>query len=38
MIRDQQKLTLLQQQKSDQLTLENQELRNIKWWQFWKRG
>lgn len=36
MIRDQQKLTLLQQQKSDQLLLENQELKNRKWWQFWK--
>ena len=31
MIRDQQKLTLLQQQKNDQLLLENR-----KWWQFWK--
>ncbi|HAQ3448947.1 hypothetical protein, partial [Enterococcus faecium] len=28
MIRDQQKLTLLQQQKNDQLLLENQELKN----------
>ncbi|EFF36928.1 MULTISPECIES: hypothetical protein [Bacteria] len=36
MIRDQQKLTLLQQQKNDQLLLENQELKNRKWWQFWK--
>ena len=36
MVRDQQKLTLLQQQKSDQLLLENQELKNRKWWQFWK--
>ena len=36
MIRDQQKLTLLQQQKHDQLLLENQELKNRKWWQFWK--
>ncbi|MCZ2061658.1 hypothetical protein GHJ68_14990, partial [Enterococcus faecium] len=35
MIRDQQKLTLLQQQKNDQLLLENQELKNRKWWQFW---
>ncbi|HCK3784061.1 TPA: hypothetical protein N0A91_002898 [Enterococcus faecium] len=35
-IRDQQKLTLLQQQKNDQLLLENQELKNRKWWQFWK--
>ncbi|MGT9666724.1 hypothetical protein, partial [Enterococcus faecium] len=34
MIRDQQKLTLLQQQKNDQLLLENQELKNRKWWQF----
>ena len=33
MIRDQQKLTLLQQQKNDQLLL---ELKNRKWWQFWK--
>ncbi|EOL03495.1 hypothetical protein, partial [Enterococcus faecium] len=32
MIRDQQKLTLLQQQKNDQLLLENQELKNRKWW------
>lgn len=30
MIRDQQKLTLLQQQKNDQLLLENQELKNRK--------
>lgn len=36
MIRNQQKLTLLQQQKTDQLLLENQELKNRKWWQFWK--
>ena len=36
MIRDQQKLTLLQQQKNEQLLLENQELKNRKWWQFWK--
>ena len=36
MIRDQQKLTLLQQQKNDQLLLENQELKNRNWWQFWK--
>lgn len=36
MVRDQQKLTLLQQQKNDQLLLENQELKNRKWWQFWK--
>ncbi|MFZ4355226.1 hypothetical protein ACOYYK_16170, partial [Enterococcus gallinarum] len=36
MILDQQKLTLLQQQKNDQLLLENQELKNRKWWQFWK--
>ncbi|GER77890.1 MULTISPECIES: hypothetical protein [Enterococcus] len=36
MIRDQQKLTMLQQQKNDQLLLENQELKNRKWWQFWK--
>ncbi|HAP5204756.1 TPA: hypothetical protein IX867_002816 [Enterococcus faecium] len=36
MIRNQQKLTLLQQQKNDQLLLENQELKNRKWWQFWK--
>lgn len=35
MIRNQQKLTLLQQQKTDQLLLENQELKNRKWWQFW---
>ena len=36
MIRDKKKLTLLQQQKNDQLLLENQELKNRKWWQFWK--
>ena len=36
MIRDQQKLTLLQQQKNDQLLLENQELKILKWWQFCK--
>jgi hypothetical protein len=36
MVRDQQKLTLLQQQKTDQLLLENQELKSRKWWQFWK--
>ncbi|XIL22143.1 hypothetical protein N8C30_14565 (plasmid) [Enterococcus faecium] len=36
MIRDQQKLTLLQQQKNDQLLLEGQKLKNRKWWQFWK--
>lgn len=35
-IRDQQKLTLLQQQKNDQLLLENSDLKNRKWWQFWK--
>ncbi len=26
----------LMQQKNDQLLLENQELKNRKWWQFWK--
>lgn len=36
MIRDQQKLTLLQQQKNNQLLIENQELKQRKWWQFWK--
>lgn len=36
MIRDQQKLALLQQQKNDQLLIENQELKKRKWWQFWK--
>jgi len=36
MIRDQQKLTLLQQQRNEQMLLENQELKNRKWWQFWK--
>ncbi|MBO0483087.1 HTH domain-containing protein [Candidatus Enterococcus courvalinii] len=35
-LRDQQKYNLLQQQKSDQLLLENQELKSRKWWQFWK--
>lgn len=35
-IRDQQKLTLLQQEKNDQLLIENTELKNRKWWQFWK--
>lgn len=36
MVRDQQKLTFLQQQKNDQLLIENQELKQRKWWQFWK--
>ena len=36
MIRNQQKLTLLQQQKNNQLLLENQELKNRKSWQLWK--
>lgn len=38
MIRDQQKLTLLQQEKNDQLLLENTELKKRKWWHFWKSG
>lgn len=35
-LRDQQKYNLLQQQKSEQLLLENQDLKLKKWWQFWK--
>ena len=37
-LRDQQKYNLLQQQKSDQLALENQALKNRKWWRFWQRS
>lgn len=36
MVRDQQKLTLLQQEKNDQLLIENTALKKRKWWQFWK--
>ncbi|MGM0169890.1 hypothetical protein IGI39_004922 [Enterococcus sp. AZ135] len=36
MVRDQQKLTLLQQEKNDQLLVENTNLKNRKWWRFWK--
>ena len=36
-LRDQQKYNLLQQQKSDQLLLENEALKSRKWWRFWQR-